>query len=120
MEALTVNAFTMLASFVVLLVGCASSSSVAPYGRDSYIISVDDIWGGHSLGKLQVKAAQEANAYCSKQGKVMRVRNTSGQGTQGWTSTSSSLVFSCIDESDPENTRPDLRKEPDAVIEDRR
>lgn len=114
------KAFALLVSLVGLVVGCASSSPVAPYGKDSYIVSVDDVWGGNSLGKLQVKAAQEANAYCSKQGKVMRVRNTSGQGTQGWTSTSSSLVFSCIDEGDPENTRPELRKAPDTVIEDRR
>ena len=110
----------VILGFLFVLYGCASPSAITPYGKDSYIISVDDVWGGYSSGKLQVKAAQEANAYCSKQGKVVRVRNTSGQGTQGWTSTSSSLVFSCIDERDPENTRPDLRKEADTVIEDRR
>jgi len=106
--------------FITFLFGCASPSAIVPYGKDSYIVSVDDVWGGYSPGKLQVKAAQEANAYCAKQGKVVRVRNTSGQGTQGWTSTSSNLIFSCIDEYDPENTRPNLRKEADTVIEDRR
>jgi len=105
---------------VVLLAGCASPSAVVPYGKDTYIINVDDAMGGYSSGSLQVKAAQHANAYCAKQGKVMRVRNTSNQGTQGWTSTSSSLIFSCIDENDPENTRPNLRTVPDTVIEDRR
>jgi hypothetical protein len=50
----------------------------------------------------------------------MRVRNTSGQGVQGWTGTSSNLIFSCIDENDPENIRPNLKKEADTVIEDRR
>jgi hypothetical protein len=99
---------------------CATPSAVAPYGRDSYILAVDDVWGGHSPQALQVKAAQQANGYCASQGKVMRVRNQSGQGTPGWTSTSSSLIFSCIAEDDAENTRPDLRSTPTTVIEDRR
>ena len=110
----------LLVFVLVVLSGCATPSAIVPYGKDSYMISVDDIMGGYSSGNLQVKAAQEANAYCAKQGKVMRVRNVSGQGVQGWTSTSANLIFSCIDEDDPENTRPDLRKEADTVIEDRR
>jgi hypothetical protein len=93
------------------LSGCASPSAIAPYGKDSYIVTVDDAWGGYSPGKLQVRAAQEANRHCSAQGKVFRVRNTANQGTTGWTSTASTLIFSCIDSADDENTRPDLRKE---------
>jgi len=110
----------LLACAFILLTSCATTSSIAPYGKDSYILSVEDMWGGKSSGKLQVKAAQEASEYCAKQGKVMRVRNTSGQGVQGWTGTSSNLIFSCIDENDPENIRPNLKKEADTVIEDRR
>ena len=118
MKTTVFSAWCML--ILVLLSGCASTSAIAPYGKDTYILTTDDVWGMHSSGKLQVKAAEEANEYCAKQGKVMRVRNTSGQGVQGWTGTSSSLIFSCIDENDPENTRPNLRKEGDTVIEDRR
>lgn len=110
----------LLVSAAALTVGCATPSAITPYGKDSYIMSVDDVWGGNSPGKLQVKAAQDANAYCAKQGKVLRVRNSTGQGTTGWTSTSSTLVFSCITESDIENTRPELRKEAGTIIEDRR
>jgi hypothetical protein len=104
----------------ILFMGCASTSAIVPYGKDSYIINAEDVWGGLSPGKLQVHAAQKADAYCAKQGKVMRVRNTSGQGVQWWTGTSSNLIFSCIDENDPENARPNLKKEADTVIEDRR
>jgi hypothetical protein len=107
----------MLYGLFFILIGCASPSAIAPYGKDTYILSVDDVWGGYSPAQLQVKAAQEASAFCAKQGKVLRVRNTMGQGTYGWTSTSSSLIFSCVYESDPENTRPELRKEADTVIE---
>lgn len=113
------HVFSML-GFSLALTGCASPSAITPYGKDSFIIAVDDAWGANSPGRLQVTAAQEANAYCTKKGKVLRVRNTSGQGTTGWTSTSSTLIFSCLDEGDSENTRPDLRKEADTVVEDRR
>ena len=105
---------------ITLAAGCGTPTAITPYGKDSYIISVDDVWGGNSPGRLQVKAAQDANAYCGQQGKVLRVRNTSGQGTTGWTSTSSTLIFSCLTENDVENTRPELRKEAETTIEDRR
>lgn len=103
------NALAVL-GIAALAAGRATPSTVTPYGKDSYIIAVDDGWGVYSSSSLQVKAAQEANAFCAKQGKVLRVRNASERGTAGWTGTSSSLVFSCISEADPENTRPDLRR----------
>jgi len=110
----------LLIFVLVVLSGCAASSAVKPYGKDSYMISVDDIMGGDSPGKLQVKAEQKAKAYCAKQGKVMHVSKEIGHGVKDWTSTSANLIFSCIDENDPENTRPDPRKEADTVIEDSR
>ena len=116
---LTVRRSIWIVSLTVVA-GCSTPSAITSYGKDSYILSVDDIWGGNSPGRLQVKAAQDANAYCAQQGKVLRVRNTSGQGTTGWTSTSSTLIFSCITENDVENMRPDLRKEAETIFEDRR
>jgi hypothetical protein len=84
------------------------------------MLAAGDVWGGYSSGTLQVKAAQRANEFCRSQGKVFIVRNTGSAGVQGWTSTSSTLIFSCVDDSDPEYTRPSLRREADTVIEDRR
>ena len=113
------NVFFMVVA-IASLVGCATTSDIVPYGRDSYMLSAGDVWGGYSGGTLQVKAAQRANEFCRSQGKVFVVRNAGTAGVQGWTSTSSTLVFSCVSESDPEFTRPNLRKEADTVIEDRR
>jgi hypothetical protein len=109
----------LLTAFATLA-GCATTSEIAPYGRESFILSAGDIWGGYSGGSLQVRAAQTANEFCQKQGKVFVVRNTSVSGVQGWSSTSSTLIFSCVSESDPEFSRPNLRREADTVIEDRR
>ena len=93
-----------------LISGCATTSDIVPYGKDTYMLSAGDIWGGYSSGTLQVKAAQRANEYCQSIGKVFVVRNTGTAGVQGWTSTSSTLVFSCVDEKDAEKTRPNLRR----------
>jgi hypothetical protein len=95
---------------VMIFTGCATTSDIVPYGKDTYMLSAGDIWGGYSSGTLQVKAAQRANEYCQSIGKVFVVRNTGTAGVQGWTSTSSTLVFSCVDEKDAENTRPNLRR----------
>lgn len=100
-----------------LSVGCGASSEIAPYGKDSYIISIQDSMGSNSSARLQVTAAKEASAYCAQQGKVMRMRNTSGSGAQWFTGTSSNMIFSCIGENDPENTRPNVKREPNAVVE---
>jgi len=110
----------LLALGVLLVAGCATTTDVVPYGKDTYLLSTADIWGGYSQGSLKVKAAQRASAFCAEQGKVFTVRNTGGQGTQGWTSTSATLIFSCISENDPENQRPNLRKDPAIVIQDKR
>lgn len=110
----------MLILAAAVVAGCASTSAVAPYGKDSYILSVADGMGTRSSSDLKVQAALDANAYCAKMGKVMSVRNSTEQGSHWLTATSSGLVFSCLDESDVENKRPNLRKEPDAVIEVRK
>ena len=99
-----------VASITAFLNGCATTSDIVPYGKDTYMLSAGDIWGGYSSGTLQVKAAQRANEYCQSIGKVFVVRNAGTAGVQGWTSTSSTLVFSCVDEKDAENTRPNLRR----------
>jgi hypothetical protein len=105
---------------VAAISGCATTSDIAPFGKDSYILSAGDVWGVHSSGALQVRAVQTANEFCQKQGKVFVVRNTSTSGVHGWSPTSSTLVFSCVHDTDPEFVRPNLRREPTAIIEDQR
>ncbi len=117
MSAVKLKYALLLLSTPLLLSSCVSTSEITPYGKDTYIISVDDLSGMASPAKLQIKAAKAASEFCAKQGKVMRIRNTNEKGNWGWTSTSSSMVFSCVDENDAENTRPNLRKEPDVIIE---
>jgi hypothetical protein len=74
------------------IIGCASTSEVIPYGNNTYIVTVDDAWGELSAGSLTVKAAKEANAFCSKKGKTMDV--VTKQEMHG-KPTSSTLTFNC-------------------------
>ena len=115
------NSTPLLLSLLIVTVfaGCASTSAITPYGRDSYIVSAQDTSGFSSSAQLQINAAEKANAFCESIGKVMHVRNTSNRDDL-YTGNSSSLIFSCVSESDPEYGRPDLRPVPDTVIEDRR
>ena len=78
---------------VLLLAGCASTTEVVPYGGGLYLITANDSSGITSSGELQTQAAKEANAYCAKQGKTMRVSQSStSYNPAGGTAT---LVFSC-------------------------
>jgi hypothetical protein len=61
---------------VLLLAGCASTSKVVPYGKDTY--------------------AEEANSHCAKLGKAMHVKNATPSGNW-WVGRSMTLIFTCID-----------------------
>ena len=87
----------MIAFAVAMLAnGCSTTSGVVPYGKDLFILNMADYWGVFSPSTLQIKAAEEANAYCARFGKVMQVRDFTGNGIPIFTVTSSSLIFSCI------------------------
>ena len=101
---------------VTVLTCCASISAVAPYGRDTYVVSATDTLGLTSPENLHANAMKRANEFCKNHGKVMIVRDTSEQRTSDMTVTASSLIFSCIDENDSEYSTSDLRWD----IEDRR
>jgi len=87
----------IIISFCFFLFGCATSSSIAPYGKDTFILSVSDSWGTQNPGQLQVKAAQEAAEYCAKQGKSLGGVSSQSEGAQWWSGTSSNMIFKCRD-----------------------
>ena len=82
----------LLGLMVLMLSGC---STMAPAGRDSFMVHT-------SSGP---RAANMASKKCSESGQVIVIRNLSTD-INGAT-----MVFSCVDENDPENQRPNLRKD---------
>ena len=104
---------------VVLIAGCVSASEVVPAGKDSYMI-VGRAQGAMNAGKGQIEAVKAANAYCAQSGKFMVIRRTDSAGNAGWGGEHDTLVFSCLNENDPEYQRPNLRKDPTTIVEDQR
>ena len=101
-----------------MLAACVSTSAVVPMGKDSYMITGVG-QGGSGSGKQSAAALQEANKYCLGMHKVIVVRRMDTQSAT-YGSQSTNLVFSCVNEDDPEYTRPNLRQDPTTVIEDQR
>lgn len=101
------------------LTGCVSASEVVPAGRDSYMVS-GSVHGGMMAGNSIIEATKTANAFCAKQSKMMIIRHAQTGGDAGFGGEHSSLVFSCVNENDPEYQRPNLHKDPTTVVEDQR
>ena len=100
---------TLLMLGLTLLAGCAAASQIVPVGRDSYIVTAPETLGG--TGRIIV--AKAANQYCDSSGNHMIVRRLDGSAL------TVSLVFSCVSVDDPEYKRPNLRNEPNVIIENR-
>jgi hypothetical protein len=76
--------------------------------------------GGLFAGQERIEGAKTANQYCDSRGQHMIIRRTDANGIAGLGPVTSSLVFSCVASNDPEYQRPNLRRDPNVVIEDRR
>lgn len=80
----------------LLFAGCAATTTVAPYGKDTYVLSVADTMGTSQKSELRVRAAQDANTHCAKLGKQLQVESAEDRGVAWLTSTSSQMIFKCI------------------------
>jgi hypothetical protein len=109
----------MFLSCALVLAACVSSSEIVPAGKDSYIVT-GAANGGMESGQSMIAATKAANAYCTKLSKFMIIRRTDTGGSAGFGGEHSNLIFSCVDENDPEYQRPNLRKDPTTVVEDQR
>lgn len=106
------DCYMKIAIFAVfaVLTGCVSASEIVPAGKDSYMVSARAM-GGINSGQGIIEATKTANAYCAKSGKLMLIRHTETGGSAAFGGEHSNLIFSCVDESDPEYQRPNLRKD---------
>ena len=83
-------------ALLLLIAGCASTSRVVPYGKDTFMVTADDGGGTTNIPRLQVMVAEQANAHCATLGKTMEVKNASARGNV-WTGRSATLIFSCTE-----------------------
>ena len=104
---------------VLFLSACASNSGIVPIGQDTFMVSRQAATGFSGSGTLKAEAFQEANKFCSGQGKSLQVVHTSEAAPPYIFGNfpKAEVQFMCLDARDPELTRPKLKKEADTVIE---
>jgi hypothetical protein len=107
-------------AFTITLAGCASSSGVLKMGPDTYSITAQASPARGGTAGAKQMALQEANQFCEKMSKEIFVTNFGSATTNDYGAGDSSLTFRCLAKGDPELHRPDYRKAPSTVIEDRR
>lgn len=108
-----------IGAVAMVLAGCVTTSEVVPAGKDSYMVTVSA--RGAAAGDGRIESLKAANAYCATSSRHMIIRRTDTSGIAiGALPVTTALVFSCVDDSDPEWQRPNLRKDPTMVVEDQR
>ena len=105
------------AALLLLCVGCTSTSDVTPMGRDTFMVGSQARGGFISTADLAAMSVRKANDFCAARVKEMLPSNVENKGVRGFTPQENTFIFLCLDASDPENQRPRLRREPDAVIQ---
>lgn len=103
-----------------ILVACTQSSGVLKMGPNTYTVSAfaASLRGGFS-GARKIALA-EANQHCTEMGKEILVTNIGTATTNVEGGGSAEVTFRCLAMGDPELKRPEYRRAPDTVIEDRR
>jgi len=91
--------------FCVLLQSCSSSSGVVKTGPDTYMISRSEKGFRGNSGAVKAAALAEAENWCQKRGKVMRVISASQKDMVPMTSDASAEIhFKALEPNNPEAT----------------
>ena len=105
------------ACLLLAVVGCASSTGVIPFGKDTYMITTSSALLPFSGSGEQKSALTKALAFCAESG--LQMTPVSSQSSTGGDFSTYEFVFRCLAEDDPAYTRPDWGSAPDVVIENR-
>ena len=109
--------FILAIATPLVVAGCVSTTEIVPAGRDTFMVSTTA--NNIVSGQAPIASAKAANQYCASRNQYMIIRRIDNV-VPGLGSGMSTLVFSCVADTDPEYQRPNLRRDPSVVIEDRR
>jgi len=109
------NAIALYALAALALAACTDTGPIK-IGPDTYTISTRVPLGGPASAKG--KALQEANAFCSSQGKeILLQHEQSSECAWHGGCGEAEIAFYCLQAGDPMLNRPALRAEPNQRIE---
>jgi len=95
----------LAAMLVTALISGCTSSGVVPMGQNTYMIS-KSVWGFTGPAPIKADAIKEADDYCKKQGKVLRVTKTVEIGIKFGSTPAAEVYFKALDPNDPELKQP--------------
>jgi hypothetical protein len=77
--------------------GCVvTTHDVHPAGGDTFVAASNDTIGGSSAAAQKVKAFEDANAYCKRQGKEVETVSERGTDSGSGKFASAEIVFRCV------------------------
>jgi hypothetical protein len=103
-----------------LCASCAQSSGILKMGPDTYTISASAAPARGGSSEARKIALSEANQHCAQMGREILVTNVGTATTNIYGAGTAEVTFRCLVKGDPELQRPEYRRPPDTVIEDRR
>jgi hypothetical protein len=85
---------------ILLLAGCVTMTSPVPAGKDTYMMGLG-ARGFSSDADLLAQTIQSAGAFCTSQGRTIKVVSSSSSGVQAWTPQSNQVLFKCVPPTSP-------------------
>lgn len=82
----------------ILLTGCVTTSKIVPAGENTFMISAANDTCGNCTPP-EVRATEQASAYCSKQGKTMTVKESKEQTFDIGFGHRVTLTFACVNKT---------------------
>ena len=103
-------------ALILLLSGCAQSSSVLKMGPDTYTVSMHaaPVRGGETGAKSL--AIREATQFCSSNKKELLIKRMDVRRSSHLPGGTADIIFRCLNSNDSEYLRPNYQKEPDIII----
>lgn len=96
---------------------CVHASGVTPVGANTYMVVG---YTNGNPGEAVEHALQAADRYCLRQGLNLVLRHQAGSANRsawGNVETSSTIVFGCVTQNDPEYRRTTMTTDPAVVVE---
>lgn len=85
-------------------------------GKDTFMINITRK-GFVTGSEVKAEAITEANEFCAKQNKKLQIVNADQSDMKPFRADAyAEIQFMCLDENDPELSRPKLNKMPDPVV----
>jgi hypothetical protein len=93
---------TLLLLASLALAACSASSGVVPMGGDAYMVARSQKGFRGDSGRVKAEALREADAFCRKNGKVMKLIKADQEDMKPFRSDAQAEIqFLCLDPRDP-------------------